>query len=77
MLVHVIRKDNQYDYIQDFMLDQLIETREVVKFKRGSGWVTIGTHPIRASRRDKVMSGVDRIAVNDAIFVREYRRAGA
>lgn len=75
MLIHIIRHDNQYDYIQDFMLDKLIEANEIAQFKRSSGWVTIGTHQIRANRRDKVVNdGVDRIAVNDAIFVREYRR---
>ncbi|MFO7569417.1 MAG: hypothetical protein R6W75_06430 [Smithellaceae bacterium] len=77
MLVHIIRKDNQYDYIQDFMLENLIEAKEITKFKRGSGWVTIGTHQTRGKRREKVMNGVDRIAVNDEIFIREYRRARA
>lgn len=52
MLIHVIRANNRFDYIKDFMLDSLIEAREVVKFKRSSGWVTLGTDPIRACQRD-------------------------
>lgn len=75
MLVHVIRKDNQYDYIQDFMLEALIESNEIAKFKRGTGWVTIGTHPVRAHKRDKTFRDDDRIVINDDIFVREFRTA--
>jgi len=75
MLVHVIRNDNQYDYVQDFMLEKLIEDKEIAQFKRGSGWVTIGAHETRRSRRDKVLNRADRLAVNDAIFMRRYRGA--
>jgi fructose-1,6-bisphosphatase len=75
MLIQVVRNNNYYDYIQDFMLDNLIAAHEIVKFKRGTGWVTIGTHPIRKSKREKTLKDNDRIVVNDDIFVREYRRA--
>ncbi|PKN86538.1 MAG: hypothetical protein CVU51_07105 [Deltaproteobacteria bacterium HGW-Deltaproteobacteria-1] len=51
MLIQVIRSDNQYDYIQDYILDSLIETKKIVKFKRSTGWVTIGTHQTRAHKR--------------------------
>lgn len=68
MLVNVIRNDNHYDYVQDVMLEQLIEAKEINQFKRGSGWVTIGTHQTRSSRRNKVLNNADKIAVNDAIF---------
>lgn len=75
MLIHVIRNDNQYDYVQDFTLDNLIETREIAKFKRGTGWVTIGNHPVRGRKRERTIKENDRILINDEIFVREYRRA--
>jgi hypothetical protein len=71
----VIRTDNHYDYVSDFMLDSLIKSEEIVKFKRNTGWVTIGADPIRVSKRDRVFNGTDRLAINDSIFVREYRRA--
>lgn len=71
----VIRTDNHYDYVDDFMLDSLIQSKEIVKFKRNSAWVTVGTAPTRARKRDRVVNGADRLAVNDSIFVREYRRA--
>ena len=75
MLIQVIRTGNNYDYVKDFMLDSMIESQEIAKFKRSTGWVTIGADPIRESKRDSVFNGIDRIAVNDSIFVREYRRA--
>ncbi len=74
MLVHVIRSDNQYDYVQDFVLEKLIEAKEIAQFKRRSGWVTIGAHQTRRSLRNKVRNNDDKIAVNDEIFIREYRR---
>jgi hypothetical protein len=70
-----MRTGNSYDYVKDFMLDRLIESEGIVKFKRSTGWVTIGAEPIRRNRRDSQFSDTDRIAVNDSVFVREYRRA--
>jgi len=71
----VIRTDNHYDYVNDFMLDSLIKSKEIVKFKRNSAWVTVGEVPIRTNQRDRILNGTDRLAINDSIFVREYRRA--
>jgi len=57
MLIPILRTDNHYDYVKEFILDNLIELKEVVKFKRITGWVTIGTDTVREIRRS---SGVDR-----------------
>jgi hypothetical protein len=54
LLIHVIRKDNHFDYVKDFMLDLLIASKTIVKFKRSSGWVTIGVDPIRMKKRAPV-----------------------
>jgi hypothetical protein len=70
----VIRTDKHYDYVDDFMLDDLIKSKEIVKFKRNAAWVTVGAEPIRAKERDRVFKGTDRLAINDLIFVGEYRR---
>jgi hypothetical protein len=51
VLIHVKRNDNHYDYVKDFMLDLLIDAKKVVKFKRSSGWVSIGIDPIRKNKR--------------------------
>ena len=74
MLIQVLRTGNIYDYVKDFMLDSLIESQGIVKFKRNTGWVTIGADPIRKNKRDSLFNDTDRIAVNDSIYVREYRR---
>jgi hypothetical protein len=74
MLIQVLRTGNIYDYVKDFMLDSLIESQGIVKFRRNAGWVTVGADPIRKNKRDSLFNDTDRIAVNDLIFVREYRR---
>ena len=74
MLIQVLRTGNSYDYVKDFMLDSLIESKGIVKFRRNTGWVTVGADPIRKNKRDSLFNDTDRIAVNDSIFVREYRR---
>jgi len=53
LLIHVVRTGNNFDYVKDFMLDSLIESRKIVQFERSTGWVTIGIDPIRAFRRDR------------------------
>ena len=55
MLIHVKRNDNHYDYVKDFMLDLLIDAKKVVKFKRSSGWVSVGIDPIRKCKRAKTV----------------------
>ena len=75
MLIQVMRTGNSYDYVKDFMLDSLIEAKGIVKFKRSTGWVTIGAEPIRKNKRDSLFNDTDTIEVNDSMYVREYRRA--
>ena len=75
MLIQVMRTGNSYDYVKDFMLDSLIEAKGIVKFRRSTGWVTIGAEPIRKNKRDSLFNDTDKIEVNDSMYVREYRRA--
>ena len=51
MLIPILRTDNHYDYVKEFILDNLIETKEIKKFKRITGWVTVGTDATRRSKR--------------------------
>lgn len=65
MLIQVVYPDNRYDYVKDYILDSLIETRTIARFRRSSGWVTLGRDPIRTSKRDftyKTPSEVTKIA---------------
>ena len=47
MLIQVLYDDNKYDYVKGFQLDRLLEVKKVQKFKRSSGWVTVGVDPTR------------------------------
>ena len=67
MLIHIIRTGNHYDYVKNFILDNLIESKAIVKFKRFTGWVTIGADPIRTSKRDCLFRGTDRRVNNSAL----------
>jgi hypothetical protein len=73
----VIRTDNHYDYVNDFMLDSLIKSKQIIKFKRNTEWVNVQTAPIRGNKQDRVFNSTNsnRLAINDSIFIREYLRA--
>ena len=73
----VIRTDNHYDYVSDFMLDSLIKSKQIVKFKLNTEWVNVGAEPIIGYKQDRVFNGTNsnRLAMSDSIFIREYRRA--
>ena len=60
MLLQVIYTDKHYDYVKDFMLDDLIELRKISKFRRSTGWVTIGVDPIRARNNKRSFHGIER-----------------
>ncbi|MBJ6723402.1 GSU3473 family protein [Geomesophilobacter sediminis] len=61
MLIQVLYPDERYDYVKEFMLDELIESQKITRFKRRSGWVTLGVDPIRKPRRkDPSFAGPER-----------------
>jgi hypothetical protein len=63
MLIQVSYTDDRYDYVKDFMLETLIESGAISRFRRNSGWVMIGVDPIRQRRQDNTgYRGVDRRA---------------
>jgi hypothetical protein len=70
----VVRTDNHYDYVNDFMLDSMIKSKEIVKFKNNNGWVNVGKAAIGSIKQDIVFYGNSRLAINDLIFVRADRR---
>jgi hypothetical protein len=51
-LVRVAYSDNRYDYVTEDRLATLIESNQIVKFKRITGWVTIGIDPLRKANRE-------------------------
>jgi len=60
MLVQVNWKNAGYDYVPDFMLDDLIEAGVVARFLRDAGWVTIGVDPVRSSSCNREHLGRER-----------------
>jgi len=66
MLIQVNYPDNRFDYVKEQILDTLIETKQISRFRRSSGWVTLGLDPIRTSKRDytyKIPSELKKLAV--------------
>jgi len=50
--IDVILKDGTYHHFTPRVLDVLLETHRVLKFKRTNGWATVGVDQIRAKRRE-------------------------
>ena len=48
MLIRVMYSGNTYDYVREFMLNNLIEAGKIVKFRRSGGWVSIVEGPVRS-----------------------------
>lgn len=51
MLIQVNYADNRFDYVKDNQLDQLIGAKKIKRFRRSSGWVSVGIDPLRQTRR--------------------------
>ena len=52
MLISVIYQNGRHDMVKDFMLGKLIETAEIIQFKRKDGWVDINKDKVRG--KDKI-----------------------
>jgi hypothetical protein len=65
MLIPILRNDNQYDFVKGFILNSLIESKRIIKFKRSTGWVTIGRDPIRENNLRSVSISSDRRTENE------------
>lgn len=55
--IDVILKDGTYHHFTPRVLDVLLDTRRVLKFKRSSGWATVGVDPVRTRKLDPVSNG--------------------
>ena len=60
MLIQVMYTGNQFDYVKEFMLENLIEAGKVAKFRRSSGWVSVGTDPVRTGKQKNAFNGIER-----------------
>jgi hypothetical protein len=64
MLLQIVFEDDRFDYIKDTRLNDLIESRKIKKFRRSTGWVTVGVDPIRSSINQSSFDGIERRATN-------------
>ncbi|MGW8312857.1 MAG: GSU3473 family protein [Desulfuromonadales bacterium] len=48
--IDVILKDGTYHHFTPRVLDILLESHRVYKFKRSSGWATVGSDPLRSQK---------------------------
>lgn len=51
MLIHIMYPDNRYDYVKESVLDKLIDNGDIVRFKRTSGWVSLGVDRVREGEK--------------------------
>lgn len=52
MMIQVNYPDNRFDYVKDKILDSLIETKKIKRFRRSTGWVNLECDPVRRARRE-------------------------
>jgi hypothetical protein len=64
--IDVITRDGSYQHLTPLALDILLQKNHVLKFRRSSGWVTVGIDPIRVKDRreaSRLFNGPDRRSV--------------
>ena len=61
MIIPVKYTDGTMDRVQSMLLDTLILSGAISKFKRASGWVTIGEDPIRKQGAPRPISDERRV----------------
>ncbi len=61
--IELIMSDGTQIHVTPRVLDVLLDTNRVIKFRRSTGWVTIGLDPVRAKRRSdfcEIYNGTER-----------------
>ena len=52
--IEAVTRDGTHHHFTPRVLDVMLERDQVMRFKRSSGWVTVGIDPVRVKRRDDV-----------------------
>lgn len=60
MLIQVMYPDSRYDYVKDFMLENLIESGRIARFRRRDGWAAPGIDPVRSTTPSRPYAGTER-----------------
>lgn len=60
MKIIVQYRDNTFRHVQNHLLDDLIDSGEIVAFRRSSGWVELGKDQLRSKRPQANYDGLER-----------------
>jgi hypothetical protein len=71
MLIHVLNQNHKFDFIKTSRLDELIESRQILAFKRRKGWVRIGMDPVRVIAYDTSYQGRERRRLQEKLVEEE------
>lgn len=63
MMVRVMYHDGMTEMVRPPVLQHLIETRKIHKFKRADGWAVLGVDPIRLASKNGFRGEERRIGV--------------
>ena len=51
MLIKVMYRDRKFDMVKPEILNELIASKKIKKFKRAEGWTDVDTAPLRIANR--------------------------
>ncbi|PLX89485.1 MAG: hypothetical protein C0618_01135 [Desulfuromonas sp.] len=69
MIIQVKYSDGTIDRVQSIVLDTLINTGSISRFKRSDGWAVIGRDPIRKSRQNSEVHSDRRVPPSTHSFL--------
>lgn len=60
MMIPVVYNTGTHDIVKSEMLNRLLTNGVVAEFKRSTGWVKVGSQPIRRARQEDYPEKFDR-----------------
>jgi hypothetical protein len=60
MMIPVVYNSGTHDMVKAELLNRLLGSGVIMKFKRATGWVKVGTDPIRKIRHEEYPERLDR-----------------
>ena len=67
MLISVVYSNGKHDLVKGFLLSKLIDDKNIVKFKRSDGWISITANNIRRTGEKHLYHGPERRQQNPVI----------
>lgn len=60
MMIPVVYNTGKHDIVKSELLNRLLGNGVIYQFKRNTGWVKVGTDPIRKIRQEDYPESLDR-----------------